>query len=379
MQPFLKVLSNKKFRSGFLLLLATGFALWLANSPWQTVYHQLFTITLFKQALVHWINDGLMAIFFFQVGLELKREYCLGRLRTVQQLLLPSIAALGGILVPMFIYFLVNYSTPQYHAGWAIPMATDIAFALTVLSLFGKWASPQMKMFLLTLAIMDDLGAIVIIAIFHLQTFSSLALLAIALIIVVLIVLNKLRIYLFSLYLPLGIALWFAMLNSGIHPTIAGVLFAFMIPLVNRQQQPILTKIETRITPWVVLLILPVFAFANAGITFASISIASFWQPVTLGIMLGLALGKPIGIILFSSIYTRVVKLEHKLSKGNLLVVSCVAGIGFTMSLFLADLSFIEPQILNLCRLGILSGSLISALTAAVICFSNSKLRTNHE
>jgi NhaA family Na+:H+ antiporter len=372
MDRFSRYFINKELSAGLLLLLATLCALLFANSPWQTSYHHLLNITLFNNPLTYWINDGLMAIFFFQVGLELKRERYMGSLRAIQQVILPSVAALGGILIPMLIYFMVTLPQPKYHAGWAIPMATDIAFALTVLTVFGKRIAHPMKTFLLTLAIMDDLGAILVIALFHTQNFSYVALLALLVILLVLILLNKLRLYILPLYFALGIALWFATLNAGIHPTIAGVLFAFMIPLNNRQQQPILTKIESTITPWVIFGILPVFAFANAGITFATLSLSSVIEPVTLGIILGLVFGKPLGVFLFSRAYMRLVKLEHTLSSRDLLVIGCVAGIGFTMSLFLADLSFQDASILNLCRLGVLSGSIISAAAAALICFSKS-------
>ena len=369
MPSFLSYFIHKDTRSGVLLLLATAWALTLANSSWQNYYSALLNFPLQAHSLVYWINDGLMAIFFFQVGLELKRERCTGHLRAIQQIILPSVAALGGVILPILIYFIVTLEHPEYHAGWAIPMATDIAFALTVITLLSKHISSSMKTFLLTLAIMDDLLAIFVIALFHTQQFSYFALIAMFIIIALLFLLNKIRYYFLPIYIILSIALWFATLHSGIHPTIAGVIAAFMIPLYGKQQKPILTKLESTLTPWVTLVILPIFAFANAGITFSTLTLHSFLEPVVLGILLGLAIGKPVGIILFSQIYARLAKFNHNFSIQSLAILGSVAGIGFTMSLFLSDLSFQDPSIINLCRLGILSGSLLSVFIALFVYF----------
>ena len=360
---------KKDLLAGALLLLATIAALAISNSPWQNVYTQVWHTVVWQHSIVAWINDGLMSLFFFQVGLELKRERYYGHLRHIQQIILPAVAALGGMVVPMLIYALINAPHPQFHAGWAIPMATDIAFALSVFALLGRSIPSSVKTFLLTLAILDDLGAIIVIAVFHAHDISFIALTLAALCVLILLVLRQRRVTALHWYYLVGIILWYATWRSGIHPTLAGVLLAFFIPLNTAQQQPLLVRVEQRLTPWVSFGILPLFAFANAGVVLAGISGASFVQPVTLGIILGLCVGKPLGIVAFSRIYARCAKVSDAMSWRYLLIVGCVAGIGFTMSLFLSDLSFTDGAVLNACRLGIISGSLLSAIVAVLSRF----------
>lgn len=370
---------------GILLIMATLLALLANNTPLAAWYdsflHIPITLTIesltINKPLVLWINDGLMAIFFLLVGLEIKREVLQGNLARPSQVILPTIAALGGMLVPAVIYWLFNHNDMQAHSGWAIPMATDIAFSLGVLALLGKGVPSSLKLFLMTLAIIDDLGAIIVIALFYSAQLSLLALWLAAVCIVILITLNCLRITNLALYLIVGIVLWGCVLKSGIHATIAGVILAFTIPLkgmVPKKEigNPPLIKLEHALAPWVSFFILPLFAFVNGGISFASVTYDHLFSTVTLGIMLGLLVGKTIGVFAFTWF---IIKLGFaKLPKGAnwplLLGLSMLCGIGFTMSLFIGSLSFpVGNEYMGIDKVGVLLGSLLSAVIGYLMMF----------
>lgn len=370
---------------GILLIIATLLALFANNTPLAAWYDSFLyipiTLTIesltINKPLVLWINDGLMAIFFLLVGLEIKREVLQGNLARPSQVILPTIAALGGMLVPAVIYWLFNHNDMQAHSGWAIPMATDIAFSLGVLALLGKGVPTSLKLFLMTLAIIDDLGAIIVIALFYSAQLSLLALWLAAVCIVILITLNCLRITNLALYLIVGIVLWGCVLKSGIHATIAGVILAFTIPLKDMIPKkeignPPLIKLEHALAPWVSFFILPLFAFVNGGISFASVTYDHLFSTVTLGIMLGLLVGKTIGVFAFTWF---IIKLGFaKLPKGAnwplLLGLSMLCGIGFTMSLFIGSLSFpVGNEYMGIDKVGVLLGSLLSAVIGYLMMF----------
>lgn len=379
--------------SGILLIIATLLALIANNSPLASSYNGFLNIPVavtvesleISKPLVLWINDGLMAIFFLLVGLEIKREALQGNLSSPSQVVLPSVAAVGGMLVPAVIYWLFNHNDPQAHSGWAIPMATDIAFSLGVLALLGKSVPTSLKLFLMTLAIVDDLGAIIVIALFYSGQLSLTALGLAAVCVVVLITFNCLKIKSLGLYLIVGVVLWVCVLKSSIHATIAGVVLAFIIPLKvempkEEQGNPPLIKLEHALAPWVSFFILPLFAFVNAGVSFASVTRDHLFSTVTLGIVLGLLVGKTVGVFSFTWL---VVKLGFaQLPKGSnwllILGVAMLCGIGFTMSLFIGSLSFpIGNEYVGIDRVGILSGSLFSALLGYLLMFWALKKKTS--
>lgn len=371
--------------SGILLIIATLLALIANNSPLASSYNNFLNIPVavvvgslqISKPLVLWINDGLMAIFFLLVGLEIKREVLQGNLASPSQVVLPSVAALGGMLVPAIIYWSFNHHDPQAHSGWAIPMATDIAFSLGVLALLGKSVPTSLKLFLMTLAIIDDLGAIIVIALFYSGQLSLTAIGLAVICVVVLMIFNRLNVKNLGLYLIVGAILWVCVLKSSIHATIAGVVLAFIIPLKvempkEEQGNPPLIKLEHALSPWVSFFILPLFAFVNAGISFTSVTQDHLFSTVTLGIVLGLLIGKTVGVFSFTWI---VVKLGFaKIPKGSnwllILGVAMLCGIGFTMSLFIGSLSFpVGNEYVGIDRVGILSGSLLSALSGYLLMF----------
>ena len=360
--------------SGIVLLFAAVIALVISNSELSNLYFSTLEKYLFiginnfglKLSVLHWINDALMAIFFFFVTLEIKREFLQGELSNIKQALLPIIAAVGGMVVPALIYVFINLGDGETLKGWAIPSATDIAFSLGVLSLLGKRVPLSLKVFLTALAIIDDLGAIVIIALFYSGDLSIkyLSLMLIALI--VLLVINKFNIKKFLPYLIVGIFLWDFTHNSGIHATIAGVLLAMTIPHRKKDKDfSLLIKVEHVISPYVAFGIMPIFAFANAGVSLEGLSLSSLLDKVPLGIVLGLFVGKQLGVFVFSyvSIKLKVAQMPSNTSWYNFYGVGVLTGIGFTMSLFVGNLAFAESmQYMDGVKIGVLTGSLLSTL-----------------
>ena len=360
--------------SGVVLLFAAIIALVISNSDLAELYFSTLNKYLFiginnfglKLSVLHWINDALMAIFFFFVTLEIKREFLQGELSNIKQALLPIIAAVGGMLVPALFYVFVNLGDSETLNGWAIPSATDIAFSLGVLSLLGKRVPLSLKVFLTALAIIDDLGAIVIIALFYSGDLSIkyLSLMLIAFILLLLI--NKFNIKKFLPYLIIGLFLWDFTHNSGIHATIAGVLLAMTIPHRKKGKDfSLLIKIEHAISPYVAFGIMPLFAFANAGVSLEGLSFASLLDKVPLGIVLGLFLGKQLGVFIFSyvSIKLKIAQMPNNTSWYNFYGVGVLTGIGFTMSLFVGNLAFVENmQYMDGVKIGVLTGSLLSTL-----------------
>ena len=366
---------------GMLLMAAAALAMVLANSPMSGLYEGLLSIPVAVQVggleiakpLLLWINDGLMAIFFLLIGLEVKREVLEGQLSDPAQMVLPGVAALGGMIMPALIYAASTWGDKATLSGWAIPTATDIAFALGILALLGDRVPVSLKLFLLTLAIVDDLLAIVIIAIFYSSGLSTMALLLAVVGLAALFILNLLQVRRLAAYTIVGVILWICVLKSGVHATLAGVALAFAIPLRSQappQQSP-LKHLEHALHPWVSYGILPVFAFANAGVSLAGMSFATLATPVPLGIIAGLIVGKQVGIFGFAwiGIKSGWATLPEGATWKQLYGVSAICGIGFTMSLFIASLAFEHgaTQYLMADRLGVLFGSVISALWGYVV------------
>ena len=360
--------------SGIVLLFAAVIALFISNSEFSILYFSTLERYLFiginnfglKLSVFHWINDALMAIFFFFVTLEIKREFLQGELSNIKQALLPIIAAVGGMLVPALIYVFINLGDGETLKGWAIPSATDIAFSLGVLSLLGKRVPLSLKVFLTALAIIDDLGAIVIIALFYSGDLSIKYLSLMLLAFILLLVLNKFNIKKFLPYLIVGIFLWDFTHNSGIHATIAGVLLAMTIPHRKKDKDfSLLIKVEHAISPYVAFGIMPIFAFANAGVSLEGLSFSSLLDKVPLGIVLGLFVGKQLGVFVFSyvSIKLKIAQMPSNTSWYNFYGVGVLTGIGFTMSLFVGNLAFAESmQYMDGVKIGVLTGSLLSTL-----------------
>jgi Na+:H+ antiporter, NhaA family len=364
---------NHESAAGLLLLAAAVAALIASNTPilashYDDLFSTLFSVELgslhLSKPLLLWINDGLMAIFFFLVGLELKREMLEGHLSSRDQAMLPALAAAGGMAAPALIYYLIVRSDPALIVGWAIPAATDIAFALGALALLGARISTSLKVFLLTLATLDDFGAIVIIALFYTGQLSAEAGALAACALLVLFALNRLGIERITPYVLLGIALWVFVLESGIHATLAGVALAMAVPLRTRKGAPIIARLEEALHPYVRFAIMPLFAFANAGLPMAGLSPGSLLDQLPLAIALGLILGKPLGIMtaVGLAVTTRVASLPRGATWLSMLGIACLAGIGFTMSLFIGTLAFGAADQSTDVRLGVLAGSFVSAL-----------------
>jgi len=346
-------------------------AMIVANSSLNGVYDgalsSYLSVTLngegLSKPLILWINDGLMAVFFFLIGLELKREMLEGKLKNPSDVILPGMAAVGGMIVPALIFASFNWGQPSI-SGWAIPAATDIAFALGILALVGTRAPTSLKVFLLTLAILDDLGAIVIIALFYTADlkldYLYLALLPLA----GLIWLNMKGAHRIAPAILLGTIMWFFVLKSGVHATLAGVITAFCIPLKDKWGKSPLHALEHGLTPYVLYLIVPIFAFANAGVVLAGLTLDQLLAPLPLGIALGLIVGKQLGVfgITFVMVKTGLARMPSGANWLHIYGISCLAGIGFTMSLFIGGLSFSDPTLMNEVRLGVLSGSVLSAI-----------------
>ena len=360
--------------SGIVLLFAAIIALIISNSELSTLYFSTLEKYLFiginnfgiKLSVLHWINDALMAIFFFFVTLEIKREFLQGELSNIKQALLPIIAAVGGMVIPALIYVFINLGDGETLKGWAIPSATDIAFSLGVLSLLGSRVPLSLKVFLTALAIIDDLGAIVIIALFYSGDLSIKYLSLMLLAFIILLVINKFNVKKFLPYLIVGIFLWDFTHNSGIHATIAGVLLAMTIPHRKKDKDfSLLIKVEHAISPYVAFGIMPIFAFANAGVSLEGLSFSSLLDKVPLGIVLGLFVGKQLGVFVFSyvSIKLKIAQMPSNTSWYNFYGVGVLTGIGFTMSLFVGNLAFADNlQYMDGVKIGVLTGSLLSTL-----------------
>jgi len=368
---------------GLVLIFATIAALICANTPLAAYYAWLLDTPVAVQIgalviakpLILWINDGLMAVFFFLIGLEIKREFLEGELSTPAQVALPATAAIGGVIVPGLIYAIINWSDPEKLNGWAIPTATDIAFALGIMALLGKRVPLALKVLLTAIAIFDDLGAIIIIAIFYTAELSFLSLVLAAVAIGVLVMLNLFGVRRVGAYVVVGVILWVFVLKSGVHATLAGVVTGLAIPLrvEDEDGHSLLRHLEHLLHPWVAFAILPIFAFANAGISFDGMGLDSFTGPVSLGISLGLFVGKQVGVFGFMviAIKTGLAPMPEGAGWRQLYGVALFCGIGFTMSLFIGSLAFEHAGFDAPIRLGVLTGSIISgAVGYALLRFS---------
>lgn len=363
--------------SGIMLIGAMGLAMIMANTPLDSYYQAILNLPVevrvgplqLDKPLLLWINDGLMAIFFMLVGLEVKREILVGRLSEPSNVVLPVIAAVGGMLVPALCFTYFNWGDDIAMRGWAIPTATDIAFALGVLSLLGSRVPVALKLFLMTLAIIDDLGAILIIALFYTTELSALSLYVAEVAIALLFIMNRMGVMRIAAYMILGVVLWISVLKSGVHATLAGVVLAFAIPLDNPDKPSFspLKWLEQQLQPWVAFAILPFFAFANAGVALSAISLDMLFTSAPLGIMAGLFVGKQVGVFLFTwlAIISGVAKKPQGADWRSIYGVSLLTGIGFTMSLFVDSLAYEGMADLygGADRLAILLGSLLSAVT----------------
>ena len=371
--------------SGLVLLIAAIIALFISNSIYSEIYFTTLEKYLFiginsfglKLSVHHWINDLLMAVFFFFVTLEIKREFIQGELSNIKQALLPIIGAVGGMVVPALFYIIINFGNSETINGWAIPSATDIAFSLGILSLLGSRVPISLKIFLTALAIIDDLGAILIIAFFYTGDLSISYLSLILLSYLLLLVLNKFGTKQFTPYLLIGAFMWFFTYKSGIHATIAGVLLASTIPhRIKDKDFSLLIKLEHAISPYVAFIIMPLFAFANAGVSLEGLTFSSLLLPVPLGILLGLFFGKQLGVMLLSffAVKFKIAQMPADSNWLTLYGVSVLTGIGFTMSLFVGNLAFIEnTQYIDGVKIGVLAGSLLSTLFGYLILLLTSR------
>ena len=369
-QRFLKLESA----GGILLLFSAAVAMLLANSPLSSQYNDFLNLPVSLQigsfsinkTLIHWINDGFMAVFFVLVGMEVKKELFEGALSSYQQAIFPAIAAVGGMSVPALVYWFIAKQDPSLANGWAIPMATDIAFALGIMALLSKQVPLPLKIFLLALAIIDDLGAIVVIALFFSHELSVQALIFSGISILTLVLLNRFRVSALCAYMVVGAILWASVLKSGVHATLAGVIIGFCIPLKGKKGERPLHDFEHILAPWSSFVILPLFAFANAGVSFDGIDVSMMSSPLLLAIACGLIIGKPVGVFGFSYISVKLglAKLPDGIKFKQIFAVAVLCGIGFTMSMFLASLAFdadAGESVNTLSRLGILLGSTVSA------------------
>ena len=369
-QRFLKLESA----GGILLLFSAAVAMLLANSPLSSQYNDFLNLPVSLQigsfsinkTLIHWINDGFMAVFFVLVGMEVKKELFEGALSSYQQAIFPAIAAVGGMIVPALVYWFIAKQDPSLANGWAIPMATDIAFALGIMALLSKQVPLPLKIFLLALAIIDDLGAIVVIALFFSHELSVQALIFSGISILTLVLLNRFRVSALCAYMVIGAVLWASVLKSGVHATLAGVIIGFCIPLKGKKGERPLHDFEHILAPWSSFVILPLFAFANAGVSFDGIDVSMISSPLLLAIACGLIIGKPVGVFGFSYISVKLglAKLPDGIKFKQIFAVAVLCGIGFTMSMFLASLAFnadAGESVNTLSRLGILLGSTVSA------------------
>ncbi len=360
---------------GILLLLCAAVAMILANSPLAETYEHILHASvsipfLPDMSLLHWVNDGLMAVFFLVVGLEIKREFLFGELKSLSATILPIAAAVGGMVVPAVLYTLFNIGQPSI-SGWAISMSTDIAFSLGVLAFAAKGVPKSIAIFLTALAIVDDLGGIIVIALFYSQSLQWTALGAGLIVLCLMAVISKKNVHSPFPYILGGLLTWYAFLQAGIHPTVAGVLTGFLIPAGNEENQEThpLHHWEHTLSPWSAFLIMPIFALGNAGIPLGADSFASLLSPIGLGIIAGLFLGKPLGIFgtVFLLIKTGIVAMPSQVKWSHFLGAGILAGIGFTMSIFLASLSFANPAELVCAKAAIVTASILSGVTGVVL------------
>jgi len=373
-QTFMKLEAS----AGLVLMGVALFAMIAANSAISPFYNGFLETNLrmgvgafeISKPAILWINDGLMAIFFFLVGLEIKREVLIGELSSLDKAILPVLAAIGGMLVPAVVFVYFNWGGGDALAGWAIPTATDIAFALGILALLGSRVPVTLKVFLLAIAIIDDLGAIVFIAVFYTSELSVNALTLSMLGFALAVGLNRMGVQRMTPYLIIGIFMWVCVLKSGVHATLAGVLIAMAIPLKEKDgDKALLLRAEHALHPWVAFLILPLFAFANAGVNLAGLSLSDLAQPLPLGIALGLFFGKQIGVFgaTWIGAKTGLARLPEGVTWQHVYGVACLTGVGFTMSLFIGSLAFSSPETMNTVRLGVISGSLLSGIVGYIV------------
>ncbi len=375
--PMLRDFISKESGGGIALIVAAACALVIANSQMLPAYQQFLAtpvsfgagnLIAIDKPLLLWINDGLMAVFFFVIGLEVKREILTGQLRSWRQAALPVYAAIGGMLAPAIVFLLINAGESANIRGWAIPAATDIAFALGLLALLGSRVPAALKALLLAIAIIDDIGAIAIIALFYTEQINFTALGLALLPAAAMLVLNRFEVARTIPYFLFGALLWYLVLKSGIHATLAGVATAMFVPVTAGKERP-LERLEHALHPWVAFLILPLFAFANAGVSFAGAGLTSLLAPLSLGIAAGLVIGKQVGILgaCYIAAKTGLATVPKGVSFRQLYGLACLAGIGFTMSLFIGGLAFDASADIDAVKMGVLSGSFISAILGLVV------------
>ncbi len=381
MPDALKKFFQHEAAGGFILVFAAMIAMIMANTPLNSFYNGLLEIPVVVQfgafeiakPLILWVNDGLMAIFFFLVGLEIKREMVGGNLSSPAQITLPAIAAVAGIAFPALIYIWFNADDPVAIRGWAIPSATDIAFAVGVFTIFGKFLPLSLKLFLLSVAIFDDIGAIVIIALFYSHDLSTTSLVVAISGLVVLFALNRFKVRTQTVYILVGVVVWAAVLKSGVHATLAGFAIALFIPMSvkNKDGHPMLEHMEHKLHSWVAFFVLPIFAFANAGVSLIGAGLDNIFNPITLGIAAGLFIGKQVGIfgVCWLTVKAGLAKLPTGATWPQLYGVTLLCGIGFTMSLFIGSLAFEgqPPEYQFSVKVGVLIGSLLSAVIGAFV------------
>jgi Na+:H+ antiporter, NhaA family len=360
--------------SGVVLLICTAISMLLANSPMKDSYISFFEITINGTSISHWINEGLMTIFFLLIGLELEREFYIGELSKKENAILPLVGALGGMIVPAIVFLLFNYGT-AYSRGAGIPMATDIAFALGALSLLGKRVPAALKIFLAALAVIDDLGAIIVISFFYSNTIAWLYLLYVAIIWAILFVLNRLKIYYLIIYIVGGIAMWYCMLHSGVHASITGVILAFVIPFSSGKADSISYKLELALQKPVAFFIVPLFVLANTAINISADSTALLKENASLGVFAGLVIGKPLGILSFCFIAIKlgIAKIPNRLKFKHFIGVGFLGGIGFTMSVFISLLAYEDSNVINASKLIIIIASFVAACIGLVILYFSFK------
>ena len=374
---FINKFLHGQYSSSIVLIFATALAMFLANSMFSGNYQEILNTHIgfttdwmtLDLSVAHWINDGLMVLFFLLVGLEIKREFLRGELGTPSKAAFPIICAVGGVVAPALIFMFINKAQPAHWAGWAIPTATDIAFALGLLALGGKNVPITLKVFLTALAIIDDLIAIIIIALFYGEPLNIDAFFVGVVVVFALLALNVMRVKYILPYLVLGFFLWMSVLQSGLHPTIAGVLLAMMIPIDDVRAKSPLHRLEEALHPLSAFFIMPMFALANAGLSFTGISSNDFFNRLPLGIMFGLFIGKQVGIVLAGKLAIRMgwAQLPVGVTPRQFYATATLAGIGFTMSLFIGSLAFKSSELDNLVRLGVMAGSLLSAIVGIAL------------
>lgn len=388
--PFLRFFKNES-ASGIILLIFAIATIIITNSSLSATYNNILHTHLnigykdfsLSMSVLHWINDGLMAIFFLVVGMEIKREVVFGELKSFKKTILPISAAIGGMIVPAIVYALFNYKEPTI-TGWGIPMATDIAFALGVLSLVGRKAPKGILVFLTALAIVDDLGAIIVIAVFYTSQISWIALIMGVIVFIALILANRFKVKFTSVYVILGILLWIFVLKSGIHATIAGVLLGMALPVgetVDEFETSILYRIDKTLSPWSSFVVMPIFALANSGITIDVKSISTLiYNPASLGIIFGLVIGKQVGIfgVSYTLVKLKIAKLPSKVTKRHLYGASVLGGIGFTMSIFVSSLSFTDEIALSTAKMSIMIASILAAILGTIV-FKLIKLKSENK